>query len=115
MPNKSKTPSRTNSVTPAASENDSRKKDDDVESVDMIEETDDEGFDDESCDEAREMRVRFKVRGLLRVNTLAIFLIGSTTFLIRSIGCFCIAQKVEKMVLCVIGIFSTTIRKDCRL
>lgn len=66
MPNKSKTPSRTNSITPA-SDLDGRKKEDDVESVDMIEEIDDEGFDDESCDEARQMRVRFKVRGLLRV------------------------------------------------
>lgn len=66
MPNKSKTPSRTNSITPA-SDLDGRKKEDDVESVDMIEEIADEGFDDESCDEARQMRVRFKVRGLLRV------------------------------------------------
>lgn len=66
MPNKSKTPSRTNSITPA-SDLDGRKREDDSESVDMIEETDDEGFDDESCDEARQMRVRFKVRGLLRV------------------------------------------------
>lgn len=46
----------------------SRRRDDDLESVEMIEETDDEGFDDESCDETRDARVRFKVGGVLRVN-----------------------------------------------
>lgn len=61
MPDKT---SRTNSVTPA-SERDSERK----ESVDTIDEIGDEGFDDESCDDAREMRVRFKVRGFLRVIT----------------------------------------------
>lgn len=46
----------------------SRKKEDDAESVDTLEELDDEGFDDESCEDGSEARVRFKVRGLLRVN-----------------------------------------------
>lgn len=59
MPDKS---SRTNSVTPASDQ--SRKPDDDVASV---EELDDEGFDDESCDDEVGKRVRFKVRGILRV------------------------------------------------
>lgn len=69
MPDKA---SRT--VTPA-SERDSKKKEDDVESVEMVEEMDDEEFDDESCDETREMRVRFKVRGspILSVNYRLLF------------------------------------------
>lgn len=53
MPDKA---SRTNSMTPASA--------DDVESVGEL---DDEGFDDESCDDEVGKRVRFKVRGLLRV------------------------------------------------
>lgn len=69
MPDKA---SRTNSVTPA-SERDSKKKEDDVESVDMVEELDDEDFDDDSCDETREMRVRFKVRDIFRVNQFSYF------------------------------------------
>ena len=64
MPDKA---SRTNSVTPASERDSKKKEDDDVESVEMVEELDDEGFDDESCDEAQEMRVRFKVRVLFRV------------------------------------------------
>lgn len=64
MPDKA---SRTNSVTPASdhSSGNSKRKDDDVESVDMVESIDD-SFDDENCDEeTRELRVRFKVCGLL--------------------------------------------------
>lgn len=78
MPEKA---SRTNSITPASENgsgisNNVKKKDEDVESVDMVESID-ESFDDESCDEAREMRVHFKVRGLLRViNFFSSFLIG---------------------------------------
>lgn len=65
MPDKA---SRTNSVTPASDKDPHKREEDDVESVDMLEEElDEEGYDNESCDEAREMRVRFKVRGLLRV------------------------------------------------
>lgn len=67
MPDKA---SRANSVTPA-SERESERK----ESVDTIDEIGDEGFDDESCEDAREMRVRFKVRGFLRViTTFCLFL-----------------------------------------
>lgn len=68
MPDKA---SRANSVTPA-SERDSERK----ESVDTIDEiNENEVFDDESCDDAREMRVRFKVRGFLRViSTFCLFL-----------------------------------------
>lgn len=61
-------------MTPA-SERDSKTKEDDVESVELTEEFDDEyDEDDESCDE--EKRVRFKVRGLLRVNNFPFCLLG---------------------------------------
>lgn len=60
MPDKA---SRTNSVTPA-SERENRRPEDDRESVDEL---NDEGFDDESCDDEVGKRVRFKVRGILRV------------------------------------------------
>lgn len=61
MPDKA---SRTNSMTPASSDREGRRAEDDVESV---QELDDEGFDDESCDDEVGKRVRFKVRGILRV------------------------------------------------
>lgn len=70
MPDKA---SRTNSVTPASDRESvsvsRNKREDDVDSVDMVEEMEDEAYDedDESCDEAREMRVRFKVRDILTV------------------------------------------------
>lgn len=67
MPDKA---SRTNSVTQSESVGVSRnKREDDVDSVDMVEELEDEAYDDdESCeDEPREMRVRFKVRDILTV------------------------------------------------
>lgn len=69
MPDKA---SRANSVTPASERESVGER---KESVDTIDEIGDEGFDDESCEDAREMRVRFKVRGFLRViTTFCLFL-----------------------------------------
>lgn len=68
MPDKA---SRTNSVTPASSRESvgvsKNKKEDDVDSVNMVDELEDEVYDDdESCDDdAQDMRVRFKVRDIL--------------------------------------------------
>lgn len=68
MPDKVKSGSRANSLTPASMDSrDSRK-----ESLDLIEESMDH-CDDEEFDEAGEMNVRFKVRGhFLRVNIFAV-------------------------------------------
>lgn len=76
MPDKA---SRTSSVTPAS---EASKKEDDVESVELVDEPDDESYDEESCEEERKMRVRFKVRGLLRVNKWIFFL---TDWILRGV------------------------------
>lgn len=64
MPDKA---SRTNSITTPA-ESEGRRREDDAESVEMVEELGDEGFDDDvESGEELEKHVRFKVGGLLRV------------------------------------------------
>lgn len=64
MPDKA---SRANSITPAESQ---KKSEDDVESVEMI---DLEEEEEDSSDELQK-RVRFKVGGLLRVNSFCLLL-----------------------------------------
>lgn len=62
MPDKA---SRTTSTTPHSDR--SVEKKNSVDSIELLEDYDDEGFDDEEGDETRDPRVRFKVRGLLTV------------------------------------------------
>lgn len=68
MPDKA---SRTTSTTPHSERGIEKKNSQD--SIVLLEEYDDEGFDDEEGDDSRDPRVRFKVRGLLTVITKNIF------------------------------------------